>query len=64
MDLYEGILTKIIEKGAVEMQSYYTLQKIKAVLENNSLSDFECIEKIVCIFEETVSGVKSRHDFG
>ena len=39
------------------------LQRIKAVIDNDSLSDFDCVEEIVCIFEEFGSDGGSRHDF-
>lgn len=48
----------------VEMKCFETVKKIKAVIENDSLSDFECIEAIVCILEELGSGGGNRHDFG
>jgi len=47
----------------VEMESFKTLQKVKAVIENDSLSDFECVEKIVHIFENIGSNCGNRHDF-
>ena len=46
---------------------YRALKKIKAVLEDDTLEDSDCFEKIeeiVCIFEEIGSGCKDRHDFG
>ena len=51
----------------VEMKSYETLQAIKAVLEDDSLDDpacFQKIEKIVEIFEKIGSDGGNRHDFG
>lgn len=48
----------------IDLKSFQTLQKIKTVIENDSLSDFECIERIVRIFEEIGSGGGNRHDFG
>ena len=79
MELFKEILATILSKEeinisfpnlklsvteSVEMESFKALQKIKAVIENDSLSDFECIEKIVCIFEEIGSNGGNRHDFG
>lgn len=49
------------------MQCYQALQKIKAVIQNDSLTDNECfmkIEEIICAFEALGSGGGSRHDFG
>lgn len=51
----------------VELECYRALQKIKAILEDDSLEDSECfyrIEEIVCVFEGLGSGCGSRHDFG
>ena len=42
------------------------MQKIREILEDDSLTDADCFEKIeqiLCIFEEHCIGV-SRHDFG
>lgn len=79
MDLYKEILISILKKEEVnvvfpgikagvaemvEMKSYMALQKIKAIIENDSFSDFECVEEIVCVFEEIGSGGGGRHDFG
>jgi len=79
MELYKEILKKILEReyiniefpklkrsatDMVEMQSYETLKKIKACIENDRLEDFECIEKIVYLFEEIGSDGGNRHDFG
>lgn len=41
-----------------------TLQKIKAVLEDDSLDDFMCVEAIVLVFESAGISVGYRHDFG
>jgi len=79
MELYEEILAKIFEKEKitilspkskinmteiVEMECCKALQKIKTIIENDSLSDFECVEEIVCVFEEFGSSGGNRHDFG
>ncbi len=53
--------------AVVEGQCYQALQKIKAILNNETLDDKECfqkIEEIVCILEEIGSNGGSRHDFG
>ena len=47
----------------IELKSLMTLEKIKTVIENDSLSDFECIERIVKIFEQIGSNAGNRHDF-
>lgn len=51
----------------IEMESYKTLKRIKAVIEDDSLSDADCfmkIEEIILIFEELGSNGGFRHDFG
>ncbi|MCL2568190.1 MAG: hypothetical protein FWE12_01975 [Oscillospiraceae bacterium] len=78
MELYEELLAKAIGKDVmrvtlphlqlhaaeiVEQQSYAALQKIKAIIEDDSLDDFECVEQIVCVFERFGSDGGSRHDF-
>ena len=45
----------------------YGVRKDKDNFEDDNLGDkdrFEKIERIVCLFEETVSGCRARHDFG
>ena len=78
MDLYKEILVKLLEKEeihiifpnlkinpaeSVEGECFKALQKIKAVIDNDGLSDFDCSEAITQVFEELGSDV-SRHDFG
>ena len=41
----------------LEIESFKALQKIKTIIEDESLSDFECIEAIG-------SDGDNRHDFG
>lgn len=78
MELYKDVLYKeagkllfdsLLEiqtdlKEIINLKSVESLQKIKAAIENDSLSDFECIEEIVCIFESMGSDGGNRHDFG
>lgn len=40
-----------------------TLNRIRETLLDDSLCDFECIEEIVCILEDSGIGCGSRHDF-
>jgi len=50
----------------LECRSCQALREIKHILEDDSLSDPECFEKIedfVCLFEELGSGCGNRHDF-
>lgn len=78
MELYKEILAKVLEKEEthiifpnllgtvseiVRLQCYQTLQKIKSIIENDSLSDFDCVEEIVCLFEQIGSDGGNRHDF-
>ena len=81
LDLYKEILVKILEKHdikitfcdfninereSIESVSYKMLQKIKTIIEDDSLCDKECfkkIEEIICVFEELGSNCGNRHDF-
>ncbi|MCI8704550.1 MAG: hypothetical protein HFE60_09760 [Anaerotignum sp.] len=54
-------------KEIVELECYKALKQIKEVLDDDTLNDVECferIEKIVCLFETLGSDGGSRHDFG
>lgn len=54
-------------KEIVELQCYQSLRKIKAIIEDDTLTDDACfsrIEEIVCILEEIGSSGGNRHDFG
>ncbi|MCL2562990.1 MAG: hypothetical protein FWE08_03030 [Oscillospiraceae bacterium] len=62
MKLYEDILTKAF-RDIVETQCYQALQQIQAIIENDDLSDFDCVEAIVRVFEKMGSDGGSRHDF-
>ncbi|MCL2563391.1 MAG: hypothetical protein FWE08_05075 [Oscillospiraceae bacterium] len=78
MDLYKEILARAIEQQKIEVifpdlqisaneivgqQCYQALEKIKTIIEDDSLSEFMCIEGIVCILEEVGSDGGFRHDF-
>ena len=80
MELYREILCHILSKTNIEisfpnMESpsdlfrdvcYRTLKKIKSVLEDDTLNDPECFEKIeqiMEIFEAIGSRILTRHDF-
>lgn len=78
MELYKEMLAKLLEKEEVqvtfpnvyrslgelaEMKSYQALEEIKAIIENDDLSDFMCVEEIVCLFERLGSGCGNRHSF-
>ncbi len=82
MELYKEILIKVLKscevnitfsnldinaEKIIELECYITLQKIKTIIEDDSLEDKECfmkIEKIICLFEELGSDGGNRHDFG
>lgn len=80
MELYKEILIQVLLDGQlsfqgwepeiskiVEGECYNALQKIKAVIWDDSLEDKECfmrIEEIVRVLEETGSSGGNRHDFG
>ena len=81
MDLFQELLLEIYrEKIQIEMREWdlaqigaqvnkaalHLLQQIKAILEDDELSDIECflqIEAMVCAFEQVGSGIDYRHDF-
>ena len=81
MELYKEILAQALEKEElhilfpqlkinaaeiVELECYKILQKIKAVIEIDGLSDAECFiknEEIILAFEDAGSGGGARHDF-
>ena len=78
MELYKEILARAIEKEEmhvvfpnlqinaseiIETRCYQALQKIKAIIDDDSLSDFMCVEEIVRVFETIGSNGGSRHDF-
>ena len=82
MQLYKEILAHILSNEEIQItfpnlkispteiiqsESYQALQKIKAVIQDDSLTDSECfmkIEEIICVFESLGSSGGSRHDFG
>ncbi len=75
MELYQQIFASCIgvtidtqtAKEIVAGGSYKALEKIRAILADDALSDAECfrkIEAIVCVLEELGSDGGGRHDFG
>ena len=82
MKLFQEMLVKLLEKETVqvtfpdldtdpakliELKSYWALSRIKRIIEDDSLSDAECfqkIEQIIQTFEALGSGGGNRHDFG
>ena len=82
MDLYKEILAQALTYGEVKItfpgeaydlakivegECYKALEKIKAIIQDNSLSDKECfmkIEEIVDVLESVWGSGGNRHDFG
>ena len=82
MELYKEILAHALMYGEIQITfrgqepdisrivedtCYKALQRIKAVIEDDSLEDKECfmkIEEIVNVLEDIGSGGGNRHDFG
>lgn len=59
----EGIHGSDFLKAVVQNDAAVLLQAIQDILDNESLSDFNCVEEIVCLFER--AGISTaRHDFG
>ena len=55
---FEIDASQIADTTAIQM-----LSKIQTVIKNESYSDFDVVEKIVCIFEKYNIDSGSRHDF-
>lgn len=82
MELYQELLLMLLQQQRiqitfpdlnisaqdfVECQCYQALNKIKAVIHDDSLDDSECftkIEEIIQILENSRSTGGFRHDFG
>ncbi len=79
MDLYKELLINILKEDEIEVrfkrfsfniekftqnECYILLDKIRAVIQDDSLTDFDCVEKIVCLFENSGISAGNRHDFG
>ncbi len=82
MELFEEIFTHAIVSGKMQVSfrgmentatevmdgvCYQAIAKIKAIIQDDSVSDRECfakIEEIVCSLEEIGINCGSRHDFG
>ena len=81
MELYKEILAHILTTDQIQItlphdipdvsrivegKCYEALQKIKTIIEDDSLSDKECflkIEEIICVLEDVGSNGDNRHDF-
>ena len=49
---------------AIDSKCFEALAKIKRIIQNEMLSDFEAIEEIVSLFENMNIDFGERHDFG
>ena len=58
MEDFEIDSSQIADTTATQM-----LSEIQTVIKNESYSDFDVVEKIVCIFEKYNIDSGSRHDF-
>jgi len=78
MELYKEVLAKALSQEEmhvtfphvrldankiVETRCYGALQRIQAIIQNDDLSDFDCVEAIVRLFETLGSDGGTRHDF-
>ena len=79
MELYKGILREALAQTEikvtfenlelrsageiVEKACYIALNKIKEAVEDDELSDFDCIEKIIEILDSIGCETEWRHDF-
>ena len=62
LDFPEAEISKIVEG-----KCYQALQKIKAIIDDDSLEDEECFQKIaeiICVLEDIGTNGGNRHDFG
>ena len=78
MELYEQILCEAIAREVLpslqidyvkllEQKCYQTIVKIRKIVEDQTLDDAECferIEEIVCALDALGIGGGGRHDFG
>lgn len=58
---------KLNTKEIIELQCYRTLNRIKDIIHDDSLTGEECflkIEEMIVAFEEIGSNGGDRHDFG
>ena len=77
MELLIALLSQAAENGDININidfserieaiisdiCFQTLNNIHDILDDDSLSDFDCIEKIVCELEKIDFNGGSRHDF-
>lgn len=76
MDFYNELIAKELGRRVLDSITFYqkelqivaetkalwALGEIKRTLDNTALDDFQCIEEIICILEQTGSHAGARHD--
>ncbi len=63
-DMIKNIFESNLEINQIaDTNAISVLNKIKKVIADDSLSDFDAIEEIVCILEENNIDCGGRHDF-
>lgn len=63
-DMIKNILESNLDINEIaDTNAILILNKIKKVIADSSLSDFDTIEEIVCILEENNINCNGRHDF-
>lgn len=78
MDIYKDMLCKALGEfvydlihenlqldynHAINSMAVQALDKIRAILQNDALSDFQCVEEILSVIEGLGSDGGNRHDF-
>ncbi len=73
LELIQNHIAKFVQKvfedntidynTIADTSAIFILKKIKKAIADDSLSDFEAIEEIVCILEENNIDCGGRHDF-
>lgn len=56
--------TKFYYEEVIQQKSVQALAQIRAVIQDETYSDFDAVEEIVCIFEQYGISAEDRHDFG
>ncbi len=60
-EVIEGKITE--ELPSANTKALEILEEIKKIIRDDTLTDFEVVEEIVCIFERNGIDCDSRHDF-
>lgn len=63
-EMVEKLLEEnIVDCSIADTNAIIILNEIKKVIADDSLSDFDAVEEIVCIFEKNNIDCGARHDF-